>query len=179
METNIIIIPKRGFSEEDLLYFIDNLEGKTYVATYNRVISVGKFGSKVIPDFSVEEVFYMHSVLFDRIIFIADEGYKYFLKYTEIPSLFARYKYSRRTIILSSLSQYAFAKMGLLNGYIITYNYEEFPEYLEKFREFGIKFANYPYVFMNNVITVKGRENILELLTDLKRIEEEIRTEVF
>lgn len=175
MKKNLIIIPYEGFSEEDLYNFMNILDGKKYIATPDKEIAIGKFGSKVIPDFSIDDVFINDYKIYDRLIIIADKGYKILLKYPQIVPLFVRYKNFGKTIILSSLAQYAMAKLGLIFDMIITYNKKEFPKYYEKFLQYNLKVVDLPYVIDKGIITTRGRDDILSLRLDLKRIEEEIQ----
>lgn len=173
MKMNLIVIPNKGFSEEDIYYFIKILDGSKYIATPDNYIAIGKYKSKIVPDFSIEELL-DKDIIFDRIIFIADKGYKILLKYPEVLALFTRYKTLRKTVILSSLAQYLFAKERLIYDMIITYNKEEFPEYYDKFSRYKLKIVDYPFVLDKGIITVKGRDSILDLELHLNELEKEM-----
>ncbi|MGC9133152.1 MAG: hypothetical protein ACP5GJ_01985 [Nanopusillaceae archaeon] len=178
MKMNLIVLPRRGFDDDDLFNFFDILDGRNYVAIPKREISIGRYKSKVLPDFDTHEIFLMKENHFDRIIFIADRGYKEFMD-VEIQSIFTRFLNSYRTVILSSLAQIAFLKSGLLVGRSIVYNYDEFPEYLKYFENSGVKLiTNHNYFVDRNLITVKGRDSIYELGENLKNIEEEIQKSI-
>ena len=175
MKMNLIILPSKGFDEDDLFNFLDILDGRTYIAIKDRKIGIGKYKSKVLPDFDVHEIFLMKENHFDRLIYISDEGYKEFLD-VEFQAIFTRFIDSYRTVILSSLSQIAFLKSGLLAGRTITYNYDEYPQYLKYFPDYGVKLVtNADYVVDRNLITVKGRDSIYTLGEKLKEIEEELK----
>jgi len=175
MKMNLIILSSKGFDEDDLFNFLDILDGRTYIAIKNRKIGIGKYKSKVLPDFDVHEIFLMRENHFDRLIYISDEGYKEFLN-VDSQAIFTRFINSYRTVILSSLSQIAFLKSGLLAGRTITYNYDEYPQYLKYFPDFGVKLVtNADYVVDRNLITVKGRDSIYNLGEKLKEIEEELK----
>jgi hypothetical protein len=63
-----------------------------------------------------------------------------------------------------------------LAGRTITYNYDEYPQYLKYFPDFGVKLVtNADYVVDRNLITVKGRDSIYTLGEKLKEIEEELK----
>lgn len=171
---NLIILPRRGFDEDDLFNFLDILDGRNYIAIKDREIGIGKYKSKVLPDFDIHEIFLMKENHFDRLIFIADKGYKDFMD-VETQAIFTRFINSYRTVILSSLSQIAFLRTGLLVGKTIVYNYDEYPEYLKYFQNSGVKLiTNYDYYVDKNLITVKGRDSIYNLGENLRKIEEDI-----
>ncbi|MGC9079650.1 MAG: hypothetical protein ACP5G1_02845 [Nanopusillaceae archaeon] len=175
MKLNLIVLPKKGFHEDDLFNFLDILDGRTYVATQNKDIAIGKYKSKVVPDFDVEDIFLLQTADYDRIIFIADEGFKYFNN-NEIYGLFVRFLNSYKTVILSSLAQIAFARAGLLTGRTIVYNNDDYPEYINELREYGITINTVEdYYVDRNLITVKGRDSIYELGKKLEKIENNIK----
>ena len=160
--THLIILPTRGFSEEDLVNFLDILNGKIYVAIPFKKVAIAKYGSKVYPDFSTEEIFLLKDTFFDSLIVIADKGFREFID-SEIASIFTRFYHAKKPVILSSLAQIAFAKMDLLLGRTITFNVDEFPEYLKTVLKLKVRFADLPYVVDGNLITTKGRDAIYDL----------------
>ncbi len=175
MKLNLIIIPSKKFSEDDLYNFMDILDGKTYVANIKRNVSIGKYKSLVFPDFDINEIFMMRDHYFDRLIFLADEGFKEFIN-IKIAAIFTRYLNLYKTVILSTLAPIAFIKMNLLHGKKIVFNYEEFPEYLKIVEKYRAEFlSGYSYFVDKNLITVKGRETIYELGEDLLEIEKELK----
>ncbi|MEM1688275.1 MAG: hypothetical protein QXM04_02715, partial [Nanopusillaceae archaeon] len=76
MRYHLIILPTKGFSEEDLVNFIEIIKGKVYVATPNKKVAIGKYGSKIFPDFSIKEIFLLKDTFFDDLIIISDDGFK-------------------------------------------------------------------------------------------------------
>ncbi|BBL45822.1 protease I [Nanobdella aerobiophila] len=172
MKMNLIVLPRKKFNDDDLFNFLDILDGTNYIANKNREVSTGIYNTKVLPDFDINEIFTMKENHFDRIIFISDEGFKDFLS-LEIQAIFTRFLNSFKTVILCSLAQIAFLKMGLLTGRSITYNYDEFPEYIKYFNNSGVKLiTKHEYYVDKNLITLKGRDSIYNLGEDLNRIEE-------
>ncbi|MEM1684254.1 MAG: hypothetical protein QW038_01810 [Nanopusillaceae archaeon] len=172
MKYHLMILPTRGFSEEDVVNFAEILKGKLYVATPDKKIAIGRYGSKIFPDFSIKEIFLLKDTFFDDLIIVSDKGFKELL-IQEISAIFARFFYSKKPVILSSLAQIGIAKMGLINGKIITFNNIDFPEYMKIISDLKINFIDLPYYIDNNLITTKGREFIFDLqdfLLDLNLI---------
>ncbi len=162
MRYHLIILPTSGFSEEDVVNFLDILDGKIYVATPFKKVAIGKYKSKIYPDFSIEEVFLLKESFFDSLIIIADKGYKELMT-NEVASIFSRFYYGKKPVILSSLAQIGLAKMELILGKTITFNNVEFPEYLEEIFKLKVRFIDLPYYVDGNLITTKGRESIYDL----------------
>lgn len=159
MKRHLIILPRRNFSEEDLFNFLDIIKGKIYIATINREIAYGNYKSLVYPDFSIEEIFKMSSNPFDSIIFIADKGYKDLI-IPEVKALFARFLNLMKPVVLSSLSQVAMAKMGLLYNRIVTFDNVNYPEYEKILLKYGVKVVDSPFYRDNNLISTKGKDSI-------------------
>ncbi|MEM4511614.1 MAG: DJ-1/PfpI family protein, partial [Nanopusillaceae archaeon] len=162
MKYHLVILPTRGFSEEDLVNFIEIIKGKVYVATSNKKVAIGKYGSKVFPDFSIKEIFLLKETFFDDLIIISDEGFRELL-IPEVSAIFARFLHSKKPVILSSLAQIGIAKMELINGRTITFNNIDFPKYIKTIRNLKVNFIDLPCYIDNNLITTKGREFIFDL----------------
>ncbi|MEM0379325.1 MAG: DJ-1/PfpI family protein [Nanopusillaceae archaeon] len=162
MRYHLIILPTKGFSEEDLVNFIEIIKGKVYVATPNKKVAIGKYGSKIFPDFSIKEIFLLKDTFFDDLIIISDDGFKELLT-PEVSAIFARFLYSKKPVILSSLAQIGIAKMELINGRMITFNNIDFPEYMKVVRNLKVSFIDLPCYIDDNLITTKGREFVFDL----------------
>jgi len=156
---NLILLPRRGFFDEDLLNLIEILNQKVFVATKNKEIAIGKNGTKIIPDFSISEILKFSTNAFDNLFIVADEGWKD-LYDIETKMMIARFSIYPRKIIAISLAPLLLAKTGFLTGKIITYNNKEFPEYEKIFLKYGVKLIDLPVFKHDNIITCKGRESI-------------------
>ncbi|HIP66557.1 MAG TPA: hypothetical protein EYH09_00300 [Candidatus Nanopusillus sp.] len=155
----LILIPLRGFHDQDLLELIDILKDKVYVATENREVAIGKLGTKVLPDFSFKEILYINSNPFDKLIIIADEGWKR-LDLPEVKTIIAGFLYGYKTVIIISLAPVLLAQFGFLAGKIVTYNNKEFPQYEPLLIKYGVKVVDFPVFKDGYIISARGRESV-------------------
>jgi len=158
----LILLPKRDFHDKDLLNFVEIVNDKTYIATQGRDIAIGKYGTKVIPDFSFESILKFKTNPFDRIVLIADEGWKE-LYIPEIKTIVAGFMVPQKEIIAISLAPITLAKFGFLAGKIITFNYDEYPKYEHVFYKYGARVTTFPVFKDGNIATCKGRDSIFLL----------------
>ena len=155
----LIILPLKGFNDYDLLNFLEICNDKAFVATYDRELAIGKYGSKVVPDFSFERILRFKSSPFDTLVIIADEGWKS-LDIPEVKIITAGFLVPNKKIIAISLAPVLLSKFGFLKGKIATYNYEEFPKYEKILRTNGVKVTNFPVFKDGNIITCKGGDSV-------------------
>ena len=156
---NLILIPRRGFFDEDLLNLAEIINQRFFIATKNREIAIGKYGTRVIPDFSIYEILKSTINAFDNLFIIADEGWKD-LYDTDTKTLIARFSVYPRKIFAISLAPILLAKSGFLAGKIATYNNKDFPEYEKLFMKYGVRLVDFPVFKHENIITCKGRETL-------------------
>jgi len=154
----LIILPTKGFHDQDLLEIIEILNENIYVATRNREIAIAKMGTKVLPDFSFKEILYMHSNPFDKLIIIADEGWKE-LELPEVKTIVSGYLFSNKIVVAISLAPVLLAKFGFLAGKIVTYN-SEYPKYEKLLIKYGARVVDFPTFKDGNLISAKGRDSI-------------------
>lgn len=155
----LILLPLRGFHDKDLLELVDVLKDRIYVATENREIAIGKLGTKVLPDFSFKEILYIKSNPFDKLVIIADEGWKK-LDLPEVKTIIAGFLYGYKTVIIISLAPVLLAKFGFLAGKIVTYNNRDFPQYEGFLMKCGVKVVDFPVFKDGNIISSRGRESV-------------------